>query len=103
MLYNIIELLIGCETMKERIIEALKSVHRALNYEEIDSLLNLKTIEETKEMNDALEELENNGEIYHSNKNNTKFQIVINEKQSGTLQLKNLVTDTEYKCYRQKD
>jgi ribonuclease R len=55
--------------MKDRIIEALKSVHRALNYEEIDSLLNIKTIEETKEMNEALEELENSGEIYHSNKN----------------------------------
>ena len=38
-----------------------------------------------------------------TNKNNTKFQIVIDEKQSGTLILKNLVTDTEYKCYRQKD
>ena len=55
--------------MKERIIDALKQVHRALNYEEIDSLLNLKTIEETKEMNEALQELEESGEIYHSNKN----------------------------------
>ena len=54
--------------MKDRIIEALKSVHRALRYEEIDSLLNLKTIEETKEMSEALNELEKNGEIYHSNK-----------------------------------
>ena len=69
MLYNIIVLLIGCGIMKERIIEALKSVHRALNYEELDSLLNNKTIEETKEMNEALEELQNEGEIYHSNKN----------------------------------
>ena len=59
----------GCENMKERILDVLKSVHRALNYEEIDSLLNLKTIEETKEMNEALEYLENKGEIYRSNKN----------------------------------
>ena len=44
----------------------------------------------------------NNGST-QTNKNNTKFQIIIDEKQSGTLQLKNLVTDTEYKCYRQKD
>ena len=54
--------------MKERIIEALKKVHRALNYEEMDSLLNNRTIEETKEMNESLEELEEEGEIYHSNK-----------------------------------
>ena len=54
--------------MKEKIIDVLKSVHRALSYEEMDSLLNLKTIEETKEMNECLEELEDNGEIYHSNK-----------------------------------
>ena len=36
--------------MKDRILDALKSVHRALDYEEIDSLLDIKTIEETKEM-----------------------------------------------------
>ena len=55
--------------MKERIIEVLKKVRRALNYEEMDSLLNLKTIEETKEMNESLKELEDDGEIYFSNKN----------------------------------
>lgn len=54
--------------MKERILEALKNAHRALRYEEIDSLLNIKTIDETKEMSDMLVELEQNGEIYHSNK-----------------------------------
>ena len=54
--------------MKERIIEALKDVGRALRYEEIDSLLNIKTIEETKEMSECLLELESDGEIYHSNK-----------------------------------
>ena len=59
----------GCEIMKEKIIEVLKKARRALNYEEIDSLLNLKTIEETKEMNDSLKELEEDGEIYFSNKN----------------------------------
>ena len=32
--------------MKERILDALKDVGRALRYEEIDSLLNIKTIEE---------------------------------------------------------
>jgi len=54
--------------MKDRILDVLKNAGRALRYEEIDSLLNIKTIEETKEMLDALNELEANGDIYHSNK-----------------------------------
>ncbi len=54
--------------MKEKIIDALNKVHRALSYEEIDSLVNNRTIEETKEMSEALVELESDGEIYRSNK-----------------------------------
>ncbi len=54
--------------MKDRILDALNKVHRALSYEEIDSLLDIKTIEETKKMSDTLNELEKNGDIYHSNK-----------------------------------
>ena len=42
--------MIGCDFMKDRIIEALKSTRRAMSYEEIDSLLNIKTIEETHDM-----------------------------------------------------
>ena len=72
--------------MKERIIEALKKVRRALNYEEIDSLLNLKTIEETKEMNDSLKELEAEGEIYFSNKN--KYMLFSDSNlRKGTLRV----------------
>ena len=78
--------------MKERILKALKSVNRALRYEEIDSLLNIKSIEETKEMSDALEELERDGEIYHSNKdkymlfsdsNLRKGTLTVNKKGFG--------------------
>jgi ribonuclease R len=54
--------------MRDKILNALKSVHRALSYEEIDSLINNRTIEETKEMNETLNELEEEGELYHSNK-----------------------------------
>lgn len=54
--------------MKDRILDALNKVHRALTYEEIDSLLDIKTIEEIKQMSDTLNELEKNGDIYHSNK-----------------------------------
>jgi len=76
----------GCEKMKEKIIEALKKVRRALNYEEIDSLLNLKTIEETKEMNDALKSLEEDGEIYFSNKN--KYMLFSDSNlRKGTLRV----------------
>ena len=72
--------------VKERIIEALKKVHRALNYEEIDSLLNNKTIEETKEMSEALDELEKDGEIYHSNKN--KYMLFSDSNlRKGTLRV----------------
>ena len=55
--------------MREKILDVLKEVGRALSYEELDSLLNIKTIDETKEMADCLELLEKEGEIYHSNKN----------------------------------
>ena len=54
--------------MRYKILEALNKVHRALTYEEIDSLVGNKTIEETKEMSETLDELEVSGEIYKSNK-----------------------------------
>ena len=84
--------------MKDRILEALKKVGRALSYEEIDSLLDLKTIEETKEMNEALEELEKECEIYHSNKgkymlfdssNLKKGTLSVNKRGFGFLILDN--------------
>ncbi len=54
--------------MKDNILDTLKKVGRALSYEELDSLLDIKTIEETQKMSEALVELEKEGEIYHSNK-----------------------------------
>ncbi len=55
--------------MKERILSILKESDKALSIEELDSALNLNTIEETKEFSDALRELEDSYEIYRSNKN----------------------------------
>ena len=52
--------------MKDSILEVLSSVDRALNYEEIDSLLNNKSIEETREMSAALKELKKDAMIYHT-------------------------------------
>ena len=84
--------------MKERILEALKDVGRALRYEEIDSLLDIRTIEETKEMAEALIELECLGEVYHSNKdkymlfsdsNLKKGVLRVNKKGFGFVEVNN--------------
>ena len=55
--------------MKEKILSILKESDKALSIDELDSELNLNTIEETKEFSDALRELEDSYEIYRSNKN----------------------------------
>lgn len=84
--------------MKDKILDILKTVGRALKYEEIDSLLNIKTIEETKEMADTLSQLEKDGEIYHSNKDrymlfsdcNLKKGILrVNKKGFGFVEVNN--------------
>ena len=84
--------------MKERILAVLKDSVKALKYEEIDSLLNIKSIEETKEMSDALIELEYEGEIYHSNKdkymlfsdsNLKKGVLRVNKKGFGFVEVNN--------------
>ena len=62
--------------MKDKILEILKSYNRALSFEEIDSALNIKTVEETEELISALRELEESVEIYHSNKD--KYMIFEN-------------------------
>ncbi len=73
--------------MKDRILEILNSVDRALNYEEIDSLLNNKSIEETREMSAALRELENEAMIYHTNKNKYMLFNESNTLKKGILQV----------------
>ena len=62
--------------MRDKILEILKSYNRALSFEEIDSALNIKTVEETEELISALRELEESVEIYHSNKD--KYMIFEN-------------------------
>ena len=62
--------------MKDRILEILNNSNKALTVEEIDDRLNIKSIEETKEFLSLLNELEEEGEIYHSNKN--KYMIFNN-------------------------
>lgn len=81
--------------MRDKILEVLKEQNRALKYEELDSLLNITTIEETKEVSDILKELETEGEIYHSNKDKymlfsesrlKKGKLSINKKGFGFLE-----------------
>ena len=62
--------------MKDKVLEILKKYNRALTFEEIDSALNIKTVEETTELIQALKELEEEVEIYHSNKD--KYMIFEN-------------------------
>ena len=62
--------------MKNRILEILQKSDKALSIEELDSLLGLSTIEETKEFSDVLRELEDEFAIYHSNKD--RYMILEN-------------------------
>ena len=62
--------------MKNRIVEILEKSDKALSLEELDSLLGLSTIEETKEFSDALRELEDDFTVYHSNKD--RYMILEN-------------------------
>jgi len=62
--------------MKDKVLDILKSYGRALSFEEIDSALNIKTVEETEELISTLRELEESVEIYHSNKD--KYMIFEN-------------------------
>ena len=55
--------------MKDRILDILKNSNKALTVEDIDDRLNLKDINETKEFLSVLGELEEDGEVYHTNKN----------------------------------
>ena len=62
--------------MKEKILEVLENSDKALSISELDDLLNLNTIEETKEFSDALRALEESYEIYCSNKG--RYMLLIN-------------------------
>lgn len=62
--------------MRDKILEILKNSNKALTVEDIDDRLKLKDIKETKEFLSVLNELEEEGEVYHSNKN--KYMIFDN-------------------------
>ena len=62
--------------MRDRILDILKNSNKALTVEDIDDRLALKDIHETKEFLSVLSELEEDGEVYHTNKN--KYMIFNN-------------------------
>ena len=72
--------------MKDKILEKLKEYGRALTFEEIDSVLDIKSVEETVELQNTLKELEESGEIYHSNKD--KYMLFTNSNlRKGTIRI----------------
>ncbi len=62
--------------MKDEILKTLKDYGRALTFEEIDSVLNISNVEQTIELQNTLKELEEAGELYHSNKD--KYMLFSN-------------------------
>ena len=62
--------------MKDNILQVLKNNDRALSIYEIKDLLNLQTVEEIKDLNDNLRQLEDDVTIYHSNKD--KYMLLEN-------------------------
>lgn len=54
--------------MRDNIIEVLKNSDKALSIYELQDLLNLKTVDEVKELGELLRDLEEEVVIYHSNK-----------------------------------
>ena len=54
--------------MKEKILSALKNENKALEVMDVYNLLNFHTIDELNEVRDVLEEMQNAGEVFKTNK-----------------------------------
>ncbi len=83
--------------MEEKILEILRKSGKALSIEELDSCLELNTIEETREFSDALRKLEVEYKVYHSNKdrymlledsNLRKGRLRVNKKGFGFVEVR---------------
>ena len=72
--------------MEEKILDILEKSDRALSMDELDLLLNIQTVEDTKLFSDALRKLEEDYEIYCSNKG--RYMILKNSNlRKGTLRV----------------
>ncbi len=54
--------------MKEKIVNLLKKEKKAFSLEELDHMLALKTVEEYQELQECVAQLEEEGTVYHTNK-----------------------------------
>ena len=84
--------------MREKILEKLEEYGRALSFEELDSALNINSVEDTMLLQNTLKDMENEGDIYHSNKdkymlfsnsNLRKGILRINKKGFGFVEVQN--------------
>ena len=72
--------------MKDKILAILEEYGRALTFEEIDSAIDNKTVEDTILLQNTLKEMEDSGDIYHSNKD--KYMLFTNSNlRKGELRL----------------
>ena len=55
--------------MREKILQMLENSNKSLTIEEIDTLLNISSIEETKELVKTINKMEQEGEVYRTHKN----------------------------------
>ena len=60
--------------MKEQVLNTLKKIHEAKTLIEINDLLNLKTAEELKELQDTLNALINEYLVFYTKKGNIRNQ-----------------------------
>lgn len=88
--------------MRDNIINILKNAEKALDIFEIQDLLDIKTVEATRELSDELRKLEDEVVIYHSNKD--KYMLLekshlrkgvmrANKKGFGFVEIENMEDD----------
>ena len=62
--------------MRDNIINVLKNTYKAISIDELQDLLEIKTVEEATELSDELRKLEDEAIIYHTNKD--KYMMIEN-------------------------
>ena len=88
--------------MRDNIINVLKNSDKALDIFELQDLLEITTVEETKQLNEELRKLEDEVIIYHSHKD--KFMMLdkshlrkgvmrVNKKGFGFVEIENMEDD----------
>lgn len=88
--------------MRDKIINILKLEKKALRLEELDHTLDLKTVEQYQELQKTVREMEEEGILYHTNKDKYMLMsdspyrlgtITVNKKGFGFVQIPNMEED----------